>query len=62
MTTYQVTVTYIDGETITTDFDNARKAERFARNEVKYENTARAICPALGLDLAGDFASFHPTN
>ena len=62
MTTYQVTVTYVDGETVTTDFDTPRKAERFASNEVKYENTTRAICPALDLDLVGDFASYHPTN
>ena len=62
MTTYQVTVTYLDGETVTADFDNARKAERFAREEVKWETTMRVICPAIDLDLVGDFASFHPTN
>jgi hypothetical protein len=62
MTTYQVTVTYLDGETVTADFESARKAERFAREEVKWETTARAICPALDLDLVGSFASYHPTN
>jgi hypothetical protein len=62
MTTYQVTVKYLDGETVTADFDTARKAERFAREEIKWETTMRVICPALDLDLVGDFASFHQTN
>ena len=62
MTTYEVTVKYLDGETVTAEFDTARKAERFANEEIKWENTMRVTCPALGLNLAGSFASYHPTN
>ena len=62
MTTYQVTVNYLDGETATAEFDTAHKAERFANEEAKWENTMRVTCPELGLNIVGSFASYHPTN
>lgn len=58
-TTYEVTVKYLDGETATAEFDSARKAQRFANEEIKWENTMRVTCPALDLDLVGSFASYH---
>lgn len=62
MTIYQVTVKYLDGETVTTEFDNPRKAQRFANEEIKWENTMRVICPELNLNMVGNFASYHPTK
>ena len=56
---YTIIVTYSDGEQIATNFADASKATRFAKSEVKYENTLRAECQALGLDLQGDFAFIH---
>jgi hypothetical protein len=56
---YTVIVTYSDGEQIATDFDTPAQATRFAKSEVKYENTLSAECQALGLDLQGDFAFLH---
>lgn len=56
---YTVIVTYSDGEQIATDFDTPAQATRFAKFEVKYENTLSAECQALGLDLQGDFAFIH---
>lgn len=62
MTTYQVTVKYLDGETITAEFDNPRKAQRFANEEIKWENTMRVICPELDLNMVGNFAIYHSTK
>lgn len=62
MQNYTVITTYTDGLQFTNSFPTAREAERFAYEESKWENTARVECEALGLDLAGEFASFHQTN
>ena len=52
----EVTVTYTTGETYTESFATERAARRFCAEEVKWENTKRVACAAIGFDQAGDFA------
>lgn len=52
-----VTITRQDGTTETETFDNEKKARSFCREEVKWESTARVVCPAIEFDQEGDYAS-----
>lgn len=53
---HTITIILRDGtqETVTVAFDWEAKA--VCREEVKWENTARVVCPSIGFDETGDFA------
>ena len=51
-----IEVTYTTGETHTESFATERAARRFCAEEVKWENTKRVACAAIGFDQPGDFA------
>ncbi len=53
---FEVNVTCKNGETYTAYFATERAARRFCAEEVKWENTKRVACAAIGFDQAGDFA------
>jgi hypothetical protein len=54
---YQVTIHTRDSEpAYVVCFDDARTAHAFCFEEVKWELTARVVCPALSFDAPGDFA------
>lgn len=55
-TMYEITIILRDGtqETVTVAFNWEAKA--ICREEIRWENTGRVICPAIGFDELGDFA------
>ena len=55
-TMYEITIVLRNGtqEKIAVAFDWQAKA--ICREEVKWENTGRVICPSIGFDETGDFA------
>ena len=54
-TMYEITIILRDGtkEKIIAAFDWQAKA--ICREEIKWENTGRVICPSIGFDETGDF-------
>jgi hypothetical protein len=54
-TMFEITIILRDGtqEKVTVAFDWQAKA--ICREEVKWESTARVICPSIGFDETGDF-------
>jgi hypothetical protein len=65
MISYPVTVTYLNEarkpELSTTVFFNAEQANRFAVEEMKWEDTVRVQCLPLGVDVEGDFVGVAHT-
>lgn len=53
---YEITIILRDGtkETVAVSFDWEAKA--VCREEIKWETTARVVCPSIGFDEIGDFA------
>jgi hypothetical protein len=52
---YEITIVLRDGthEKVTVAFDWQAKA--ICREEIKWENTGRVVCPSIGFDETGDF-------
>jgi len=55
---FPVTVDYRDGAQVTSVFMSRRAAERFAVEEMKWENTLSVECIPLGFKVPGDYAGF----
>ncbi len=53
---HEITIILRDGtqETVTVAFDWEAKA--ICNEEIKWENTARVVCPSINFDQTGDFA------
>ena len=56
ITMHEITIILRDGtqETVKVSFEWEAKA--ICREEVKWEATARVVCPSIGFDETGDFA------
>jgi len=55
--TYKAAAYYKDGGKIEVTFKTERAARVFCDEEVKWETTQRVVCPQIGFDQRGDFAT-----
>ena len=53
--TYEITVTYRDGTEDKLIANSKGEAKAVCREEVKWESTARVVCPAIDFDETGSF-------
>jgi phage-related protein len=64
MSTYNVTVYSIQGNSVVKDvkaFESIGRANDFMTEEMKWEGTVRVVCKELGVDVDGDYVGVSHT-